>query len=175
MRPIRKSDSSDRFFSFLPNPYRPYLSSMERALRLTLGGLASKSRMHRRADRFPEPASMKSQERPLSPHLQIYRWQLTSVLSILHRATGLALVVGSVILVWWLAAAADPPRRVKPAGDAAAKGGTWPFGRVLNETVLHWIEVNVVHMRHQIPVVADRVLPVSPLPDAALAAADHHR
>ncbi len=40
--------------------------------------------------------------RPLSPHLQIYRWQLTSVLSILHRGTGLALAVGLVALVWWL-------------------------------------------------------------------------
>jgi len=45
-------------------------------------------------------------ERPLSPHLQIYRPQLTSVLSIFHRATGLVLSVGSVCLVWWLVAAA---------------------------------------------------------------------
>jgi succinate dehydrogenase / fumarate reductase, cytochrome b subunit len=45
-------------------------------------------------------------ERPLSPHLQIYRPQLTSVLSILHRGTGLALAVGTPFLVWWLVAAA---------------------------------------------------------------------
>lgn len=44
--------------------------------------------------------------RPLSPHLQIYRWQLTSVLSILHRATGVFLSLGAVGLVWWLFAAA---------------------------------------------------------------------
>lgn len=43
--------------------------------------------------------------RPLSPHLQIYRWQLTSVLSILHRATGVFLSLGAVGLVWWLFAA----------------------------------------------------------------------
>jgi hypothetical protein len=55
------------------------------------------------------------------------------------------------------------------------KGGMRPLDRVLNKTVLHWIEVNVVDMRHQIPVVADRVLPVSPLPDSALAVADHDR
>ena len=36
--------------------------------------------------------------RPLSPHLQIYRWQLTSMLSILHRATGIALAVGALYL-----------------------------------------------------------------------------
>ena len=52
---------------------------------------------------------MRSADRPLSPHLQIYRWQLTSVLSILHRATGIALSGGAVLLVWWLVAAATGP------------------------------------------------------------------
>jgi succinate dehydrogenase / fumarate reductase cytochrome b subunit len=47
--------------------------------------------------------------RPLSPHLQIYRWQLTSVLSILHRATGIALGFGAILLVVWLVAAAAGP------------------------------------------------------------------
>ena len=50
------------------------------------------------------------QMRPLSPDLQIYRPQLTSVLSITHRLTGIALSVGSPLLVFWLiAAAAGPP------------------------------------------------------------------
>lgn len=40
--------------------------------------------------------------RPLSPHLQIYKPQMTSVLSILHRMTGLALAVGYVGLIFWL-------------------------------------------------------------------------
>jgi succinate dehydrogenase / fumarate reductase cytochrome b subunit len=44
-------------------------------------------------------------ERPLSPHLQIYKPQLTTVLSFSHRATGVALAVGSIFLVWWLVAA----------------------------------------------------------------------
>jgi succinate dehydrogenase / fumarate reductase cytochrome b subunit len=44
--------------------------------------------------------------RPVSPHLQVYRWQLTSVLSILHRAAGVALSVGAILLVAWLVAAA---------------------------------------------------------------------
>ena len=47
--------------------------------------------------------------RPLSPHLQIYRPQITSVLSITHRATGVALSVGTLLLVWWLLAAANGP------------------------------------------------------------------
>jgi succinate dehydrogenase / fumarate reductase cytochrome b subunit len=49
---------------------------------------------------------MRSADRPISPHLQIYRWQLTSVLSILHRFAGLVLSIGAIILVWWLIAAA---------------------------------------------------------------------
>jgi succinate dehydrogenase / fumarate reductase cytochrome b subunit len=48
--------------------------------------------------------------RPLSPHLQIYRWQLTSVMSILHRATGIALSVGALYLATWVIYAAASPR-----------------------------------------------------------------
>lgn len=40
--------------------------------------------------------------RPLSPHLTIYRWPVTMMTSITHRATGLAMVAGMVILAWWL-------------------------------------------------------------------------
>lgn len=47
--------------------------------------------------------------RPLSPHLQVYRWQWTMALSILHRATGVALTVGTLLLAWWLIAAAAGP------------------------------------------------------------------
>lgn len=52
---------------------------------------------------------MSSSNRPLSPHLQVYRPQLTSMLSILHRITGVALAVGTLLLVYWLAAAAGGP------------------------------------------------------------------
>ena len=44
--------------------------------------------------------------RPLSPHLTIYRPQYTSLLSILHRATGVGLTLGAVCVVWFLIAAA---------------------------------------------------------------------
>lgn len=51
--------------------------------------------------------STKQQDkRPLSPHLQIYKPQMTSVMSILHRLTGIALVVGTLMLAWLLIAAA---------------------------------------------------------------------
>lgn len=49
---------------------------------------------------------MPSMERPLSPHIQVYRPQITSVLSILHRITGVALTVGTLLLTWWLVSAA---------------------------------------------------------------------
>lgn len=54
-------------------------------------------------------ANAKRVERPLSPHLQIYRVQLTSVTSILTRITGNALIVGVLLAVWWLFAAAIGP------------------------------------------------------------------
>ncbi len=52
---------------------------------------------------------MSADPRPLSPHLQVYRWQLTSVMSILHRFSGIALSAGTILLVWWLVAAAEGP------------------------------------------------------------------
>jgi succinate dehydrogenase / fumarate reductase cytochrome b subunit len=45
--------------------------------------------------------------RPLSPHIQVYRPQITSLLSIMNRVTGLAVSVGTLMLVWWLVAAAS--------------------------------------------------------------------
>ena len=52
--------------------------------------------------------------RPVSPHLQVYRWPITMALSILHRITGVALGVGSIWLVLWLYLAA----KGGPAFDA---------------------------------------------------------
>lgn len=47
--------------------------------------------------------------RPLSPHLQVYKLILTMVMSILHRITGAALYFGTLLLAWWLIAAATDP------------------------------------------------------------------
>jgi len=52
---------------------------------------------------------MTMSNRPLSPHLQIYRPQLTSVLSITHRMTGVFLSLGTLVLLFWLSAAASGP------------------------------------------------------------------
>jgi len=48
-------------------------------------------------------------DRPLSPHLQIYRWPITMASSILHRVTGVGLGIGTLLLAWWLVAAAAGP------------------------------------------------------------------
>ena len=68
-----------------------------------------------------------SASRPLSPHLQIYRPQITSVLSISHRATGLALSMGTLLLVWWLVALARGPEAFASVQSFV---GSW-LGRLL--------------------------------------------
>ncbi len=70
---------------------------------------------------------MEKSQRPLSPHLQIYRPQLTSVLSITHRATGIALVLGTMLLAYWLLAAASGAEAYSSAQQLL---GSWP-GRIL--------------------------------------------
>ena len=64
-------------------------------------------------------ADIKRVERPLSPHLQIYRVQVTSVSSILTRITGNALIVGVALAVWWLLAAATSDRYFEVANAVA--------------------------------------------------------
>lgn len=70
---------------------------------------------------------MASQNRPLSPHLQVYKPQLTSVMSIMHRGTGIALAVGTLLLVWWLVAAATGESAY---ADVQAFMGSW-IGRLM--------------------------------------------
>lgn len=52
---------------------------------------------------------MTTDTRPLSPQVGIYRWQITMTMSILHRATGLWLAVGTLALIYWLVAASSGP------------------------------------------------------------------
>jgi succinate dehydrogenase / fumarate reductase, cytochrome b subunit len=66
--------------------------------------------------------------RPLSPHLQVYRWQYTMALSILHRATGCALSFGLLLFVYWLVALA--------AGERAYADALSVFGHPLMKLVL---------------------------------------
>ncbi len=71
---------------------------------------------------------MPARDRPLSPHLQVYRPQLTSVLSITHRLTGVVLVFGTLLLVYWLVAVAT--------GAAAYDTAQTLIGSVLGRLLL---------------------------------------
>lgn len=82
---------------------------------------------------------MNKTSRPLSPHLQIYRPQITSVLSILHRITGCALAVGTLLLVWWLVAAASGREAFQAADGFIA---SW-LGRLL---LLGWTYALFFHL-----------------------------
>lgn len=65
--------------------------------------------------------------RPLSPHLQVYKFTLTMAMSIIHRATGIANYAGTVLLVAWLAAAAIGPEALALANGVFA---SW-FGQLV--------------------------------------------
>ena len=70
---------------------------------------------------------MANVDRPLSPHLQVYRPQITSILSIFHRMTGVLLGIGTLILTWWLVAAATGDAYYNLVVDLLA---TW-IGRLI--------------------------------------------
>ncbi|MBU2146041.1 MAG: succinate dehydrogenase, cytochrome b556 subunit [Alphaproteobacteria bacterium] len=65
--------------------------------------------------------------RPLSPHLSVYRWPITMTVSILHRMTGGALYFGTLLVAWWLIAAATSENQFNIAN---AVFGSW-FGRLV--------------------------------------------
>lgn len=63
---------------------------------------------------------MPARPRPLSPHLQIYRWQISNSLSILHRLTGAALALGLIAFSYWLVSLAAGADRYRVAHRAFA-------------------------------------------------------
>ena len=90
----------------------------------------------------PEP---RVRERPLSPHLQVYRWQVQMVTSILHRATGVILSVGALALVYGLLALAGGPARwnafalclASPLGKLLMFGFSWALAYHLLNGIRH--------------------------------------
>ena len=90
---------------------------------------------------------MSAENRPLSPHLQDYKWLWTMMFSIIHRATGVALAVGTLALVWWLLALASGPEYfdfVQTAfgsilGRLALLGWTWSLFYHLSNGVRHLV------------------------------------
>lgn len=71
---------------------------------------------------------MTTRPRPLSPHLTVYRWTLTMAMSIVHRATGVALYAGTILLVLWLLSAA--------IGGGFYEGFRWFFSTWLGQFIL---------------------------------------
>jgi succinate dehydrogenase / fumarate reductase, cytochrome b subunit len=65
--------------------------------------------------------------RPLSPHLQIYRWPVTMATSIAHRGTGLALAAGTLLITWWLVAVASGDSQFSLFSTVARN----PIGQIL--------------------------------------------
>ena len=76
-------------------------------------------------------------QRPLSPHLQIYKPTLTMMMSIVHRATGMALYAGTLLLVWWLLAAASGPN--------AYGRVQWFMGTIIGQVILFGYTWALIH------------------------------
>lgn len=82
-------------------------------------------------------AEVKPAARPLSPHLQIYRWSWTMAMSVAHRATGAALYGGTLLVALWLIAAASGPSAYDTAQAIA--------GSVLGRLVLFGYTFVLLH------------------------------
>ncbi len=95
--------------------------------------------------------------RPLSPHLQVYRPQLNSITSILTRITGNALLIGSLLIVWWFLAAATSESYFAVAnavltswfGDLVLFGSVWALWYHLLAGVRHliWDEAKMLDLQ----------------------------
>jgi succinate dehydrogenase / fumarate reductase, cytochrome b subunit len=75
--------------------------------------------------------------RPLSPHLTVYRPMMTMVMSIAHRITGGALYVGTLLLVWYLFAAAE--------GGSAFSFASWFLGSIIGQLILLGFTFALLH------------------------------
>ncbi|WP_244555490.1 succinate dehydrogenase, cytochrome b556 subunit [Bosea thiooxidans] len=82
-------------------------------------------------------AEVKPVARPLSPHLQIYRWSWTMAMSVAHRVTGSGLYLGTVLIAAWLVAAASGPAAF---GTAQAIAGSF-----LGRLVLFLYSFSLIH------------------------------
>jgi succinate dehydrogenase / fumarate reductase cytochrome b subunit len=90
-------------------------------------------------------AGMKA-NRPLSPHLQIYRFAMTMAMSIVHRITGVGLYFGTLLLAWWLVAAASGPEYFDFVNGVL---GSW-FGLIVlfcySWTIIHHMLGGIRHL-----------------------------
>ena len=92
-------------------------------------------------------AGMTRHPRPLSPHLQVYRPMLTMMMSIAHRITGIALYAGTLLLAWYLIAAASGPQAFSVAAGFLSSwfgllilfGFTWALFHHLLGGIRHFV------------------------------------
>jgi succinate dehydrogenase / fumarate reductase cytochrome b subunit len=107
------------------------------------------------ADTDMSPAAQEAR-RPLSPHLQIYKPMLTMMMSITHRITGAGLYLGTLLLAWWLIAAATGPSAFATAdwflssiiGRLILFGFTWALFTHLMGGIRHMIQDTGRAMEH---------------------------
>ncbi len=85
------------------------------------------------------PRPLSARDRPTSPHLQIYRWQIGNSLSILHRLTGIALALGLLALCYWLMSLAGGERTYALAAREFAS----PLGRI---SLIGWTFAFLYHL-----------------------------
>jgi succinate dehydrogenase / fumarate reductase cytochrome b subunit len=91
---------------------------------------------------------MATRQRPLSPHLQVYRWQIQMATSIVHRATGIILVVGALLIAAALLALASGPEAWERVRGLAGSwlgltvlfGWTWAFAFHLLNGIRHLVQ-----------------------------------
>jgi succinate dehydrogenase / fumarate reductase, cytochrome b subunit len=90
--------------------------------------------------------------RPLSPHMTIYKWPITMTMSIAHRVTGCALYFGTILVVWWLIAAASGPNAYGTFQSVASSwigrlvlfGYTWALMHHMLGGIRHLIWDNII-------------------------------
>ena len=91
---------------------------------------------------------MANPQRPLSPHLQVYRWQVQMVTSILHRASGIVLAFGALVIAWGLLALAGGRESWaafahcigSPFGMVVLFGWAWAFSYHLINGIRHLVQ-----------------------------------
>ena len=91
---------------------------------------------------------MADTSRPLSPHLQVYKWQVQMLTSILHRATGIVLALGSGLVLWGLLSLASGAEAYAAFARCAGSGlgmlvlfgWTWPLAYHLCTGVRHLVQ-----------------------------------
>lgn len=82
-------------------------------------------------------ANLSRRNRPLSPHIQIYRWTLPFLMSGFHRVTGFVLYFGFALIAWWLIAAAS--------GPGAYANVQWFYGTFIGRLILFGYTWALIH------------------------------